>query len=87
MIEDSPLAITVGEEIYVELGNGSTPQISQFMDVITNLQQELDHLSNNNEHLQNYSEDQERMIGKLTEKSNHKSMEPKGIKRKKMEAE
>lgn len=34
MEKDPPLTIIVGEELYVELGNRSTPSTSQFTDVI-----------------------------------------------------
>ena len=33
-----PPYVIDSEELYVELGNGSTPKTSQFMDVIRNLQ-------------------------------------------------
>jgi len=87
MADNSPPTITVGEELYVELGNESIPQTSQFMEVIRNLKQELTYVRNNNECLIKASEEQERMIRELNEKSSHRSIELEGLKRKEVELE
>jgi len=62
MDENSPPPIIVGEELYVELGNGSTTQPSQLMDVFQNLQQDFTYLRNKNECLLEASEEHEMMI-------------------------
>lgn len=76
MVEDTLPAITKGEGLYVELGNGSNPQKYQLLGIINILQQELGQLRTTNEHVLKESEEQERKIRGLTKKSIHKSMEP-----------
>lgn len=57
MAKDPPPPRVEGEELYIELWNGSTWPTTQFMDIIKKLQHELDHLKSNNECMLKYSEE------------------------------
>ena len=56
MEEEGP-TITMGEDLYVELGNRATPTNTQFMDFIIDLKQELTYLGRTNERMLMASEE------------------------------
>lgn len=81
-MEESPQAITRGDDFYVELGEGSNPIPSHFLKIVRNFQWELSYLWSSNERLIKTSEEQEKQIREWIEKSSHKSVEQEGPKQK-----